>query len=296
MLNAIKKLAIKFRNIIQLCFLFILNSDLITLFKAIYKKKGLISQTNLKTICAPGLNCYSCPSAIFSCPIGSLQFWLNDISQKIIFSQNINLIGLYIIGFLSTIGIISGRICCGFVCPFGFVQDIINKITKKNLNIPKIIRFFKYIVLILFVIILPLFIFDITKIAPYFCKLICPSGTLFAGVPLLLIDENLRKMASFITIFKFTILILFLILFLFSKRAFCKILCPLGAIWGLFNRISIIKLNFNKISCISCKKCEKNCPMNIAITSNIESNECIRCFECAKVCPTKSITIKVKVK
>ncbi len=296
MLDKISNILIKFRFLIQSILFFIINGDFFTLFKSIINKKAFISQTKLKTICVPGLNCYSCPSALLSCPIGALQFWFNDIAQKIIFNQKINLIGLYIIGFISSIGIISGRIACGFICPFGFIQDLINKITKKNLNIPKFFRLFKYIVLILFVIILPLFIFDITKISPYFCKLLCPAGTLLAGTPLLLVDKNLRDMASFLTFFKFSILFIFIILILLSKRAFCKILCPLGAIWGLFNRISIFKLNLDKNKCISCKKCEKACPMNVEVSKEILSNECIRCFECSKVCPTNSIKIKNSLK
>lgn len=284
---------IKLKTYIQLFFLIILNSDIAVFIKSISTKKAAISQSGLKRFCIPALNCYSCPSAVSSCPIGALQFWLNDVSMKLNLGEKINLAGLYIIGFLSLFGGVGGRIACGWICPFGFIQDLIHKIFKINIRLPKFSKYIKYITLVLFVIILPTFVFDIALLSPWFCKYICPSGTLMAGIPLLSIDANLRETVSYISIIKFTILGIFLVLFFISRRSFCKTLCPLGAFWGLFNKISVIKLNLDKNRCINCKKCEKACPMNIEVTQNQNSVECIRCFECVKVCPTKCLDVKV---
>jgi len=252
----------------------------------------MISKSFLKRFCVPGMNCYSCPAAIGSCPIGSIQFWLNDTALKINLGEKINFVGFYIIGFLALIGGSVGRLLCGFVCPFGFIQDMIGKLSKLNYRIPKIFRAIKYIVLVLFVIVLPFFFLDISILSPWFCKLLCPVGTLQAGVPLLLVDEGLRKASGFITIFKFSVLFLFIVLMFLSKRAFCKILCPLGAIWGMFNRISLLKLTIKRNTCTKCKLCEEKCPMNVEILKNPNSSECVRCMECLKNCPTQSITTK----
>jgi len=274
---------------IQTIIALIINSDYYTIIKSIKNKKALISQSGIKRFCVPALNCYSCPMAVTSCPIGSLQFWFNDLAQKIKFKEIINLSGLYIIGILSLTGGLFGRLFCGWICPFGFIQDLISKITRKNINIPKILRSLRYVSLFVFVIILPLFIFDIRYMAPWFCKLLCPAGTLTAGVPLMVIDKSLRASISVITYIKITGLIIFLVSFFLSRRSFCKTLCPLGAFWGFFNKISLMKLYVDNNTCTNCKICEKVCPMNIKFLNNNNSTECIRCLECLKKCPTSSI-------
>ncbi len=279
------------KSIIQSISAIILNWDILTFIKAISERKVLISQLPTKKICIPGLHCYSCPSAIGACPIGSFQFWLNDVSMKIQFKEKINFAGLYIIGFLSLFGTIAGRFWCGWICPFGFFQDLVNKITKLNFKIPSLLKKMRFVSLFLFVILLPLLIYDISYLSPWFCKLLCPAGTLSAGVPLLLIDSDLRQQISFITYLKFSILGLFLISFLFSRRSFCKTLCPLGAIWGFFNKISFYQLSVNE-KCTNCNKCSKTCPMNINVTKTPNRSDCIRCLECKTVCPENAISFK----
>lgn len=285
---------IRFRIWVQAAFAVLFNLDGATFLESIRRQKALISQVSSKQFCIPGLHCYSCPASVLSCPLGSLQFWLNDVNEAVRLKERINSAGLYIIGFLSLIGITTGRLFCGWVCPFGLIQDLMGKITGKNIPLPKALKYFKYLVLLLFVLALPLFISDIRYIGPWFCKWICPAGTLTAGIPLLAVDKGLRQAASWITVVKISILVLFLVSFLFSRRSFCKTTCPLGAYWGLFNKISFLRLSIDKNTCIDCGKCEQVCPMHIEVRKNPNSNECIRCLECARVCPVHCITFSGK--
>ncbi|MFQ9333324.1 MAG: 4Fe-4S binding protein, partial [Finegoldia magna] len=143
-------------------------------------KTGKIYGGNLKKICVPGMNCYSCPGAKGSCPIGSLQAVIGNSNYK--FSY-------YILGFLFFIGALMGRFVCGWLCPFGLIQDLLYKIPFfkkiKTFKYDKHLRKIKYFILLIFVIILPMFVVDILgQGSPYFCKLICPIGMLEGGIPL----------------------------------------------------------------------------------------------------------------
>lgn len=246
---------------------------------------GKIYKGNIKTTCVPGLNCYSCPGAIGSCPIGSLQAVLGSGKYK--FSY-------YVIGFLMLFGILFGRFICGFLCPFGFVQDLLYRIHTPKLKLPrridKILRYIKYLVLLIPVILLPIFLIDQFGTAPpYFCKWICPVGTLEGGIPLVIKDESLRNMLGFLFNWKMFLLFSTILLSILVYRPFCKYICPLGALYSLFNKYSFYQINVDKIKCNGCKACERNCKMNVEITKNINSLECIRCGECKKVCKQGAI-------
>ena len=247
--------------------------------------KGNIYKGSLKNICVPVLNCYSCPGALGSCPIGSL--------QAVIGSRNFN-ISFYVLGTIALFGVLLGRIVCGFLCPFGFIQELLYKIPlpkiKVNKKVDKIFRWFKYFQLITFVILLPIFItnkFGVSE--PYFCKWICPVGILEGGIGLVLTNESLKKAIGFLFWWKFGILMLVLVSSIFIERSFCKYMCPLGAFYGLFNKFSLYRLNYSKEKCINCKACEKVCPMNIDVTINCNSVECIRCGKCKNICPTEAL-------
>ena len=139
--------------------------------------KGRIYTGPLKALCVPGLNCYSCPGALGSCPIGSLQAVLASRDYHVSF---------YLLGFFMVIGSIFGRFVCGFLCPFGLVQDLLYKIPfpfkRKNLPGHRKLVWLKYIVLAVMVIALPLLATDfLGQGKPWFCQYICPSGTLLAG-------------------------------------------------------------------------------------------------------------------
>ncbi len=273
------------RHIIQIAFTAISNGYLIGFFN------GKIYQGDLKLVCLPGLNCYSCPGALGSCPIGSLQAVLSGRGSYVSY---------YVLGFLILFGVTLGRLVCGFLCPFGLVQDLLHKIkTPKfdlNPNVDKLLRKLKYVVLLLFVVLLPMFLTDSFGLGgPYFCKWICPSGTLLGGIPLLSTNEGLREFLGGLFFWKLSILIVILILSTVIYRPFCKYLCPLGAFYALFNKVSLYKLELDKHKCVNCGACNKACKMNVAVTVDINSPECIRCGDCKNSCKYGAISSKYKL-
>lgn len=193
------------------------------------------------------------------------------------------------------VGAFVGRFVCGWLCPFGLVQDLLYKIPfiKKIKKVPldKPLRYLKYVILVVFVIIMPL---TLTNYAgdgnPWFCKLICPSGTLFAGIPLVSMNSSLRRIIGPLFTWKVFILVSTVILSIKIYRPFCKYLCPLGGIYGLFNNYSLYKYEVDYDKCTKCGLCEKKCDMNVAAYKTPNSAECIRCGKCIEVCPKKAIS------
>lgn len=247
--------------------------------------KGRIFTGASKHLCVPGLNCYSCPGALGSCPIGSLQAVLGSRNYRFSF---------YIVGFFMLMGALWGRFICGWLCPFGLLQDLLHKIpfVKKRKNLPghRFLIWLKYVILAVFVILLPLFAVDlIGQGSPWFCKYICPAGTLMAGIPLVSLNPLLRQAVGFLYYWKLLLLILLLILSVVVYRPFCKYLCPLGAVYSFFNPVSLYRYQVDTEACIQCGKCRKACPMDIRVWETPNSMECIRCGECIKSCPVEAI-------
>lgn len=249
--------------------------------------EGRIYAGPLKNICIPGLNCYSCPGALCACPVGALQAVIGSWQYRI---------SLYVGGFLMLMGAVFGRFVCGWLCPFGLVQDLIYRIPfirkRNHFRADRILRWGKYIILAVFVILMPLFVVDlIGQGVPAFCKYICPSGTLMGALPLMSVNEGLRQAAGFLFDWKLLVLIVVLIAALVVYRPFCKYVCPLGAIYGLFNRISFVRLRYDENVCIHCGKCAAVCKMCVDPTRSPGSSECIQCGDCVRVCPTRSLSI-----
>ena len=269
----------KIRLIVQACFAALSNG---------YIKgftQGSLYQGDIKYVCTPGLNCYSCPGAFASCPIGSLQATLNSRDYYI---------SLYVAGILVVTGTFLGRFVCGFLCPFGLVQDLLFKIpfVKKIRTLPgeKFLRWFRYLILLVFVILLPVFVMDITGLGqPWFCKYICPAGTLEGGIPQTLLNENLRGAIGFLFKWKVSILVVTVISSIILYRPFCRYICPLGAIYGLFNKVSFYRYKVDPDKCTKCGACQKICKLNIKVYENPNSLDCIRCGECKTGCPKKAI-------
>lgn len=238
-----------------------------------------------KAYCVPGLNCYSCPGALGSCPIGALQAVLGSRDYRFAF---------YLTGFFMMIGAVLGRFVCGWLCPFGLVQDLLYKIpfVKKLKKLPgdRWLKWLKYVLLIGFVILLPLFVVDVIgQGSPGFCKYICPSGTLGAGIPLLLANPSLREAAGWLFAWKGLLLAVLIVLSILVYRPFCRYLCPLGAIYGIFNPIAFYQIRVDKEKCTSCGACRRACKLDIPVWKRPNSPECIRCGDCGKACSSGAL-------
>lgn len=247
--------------------------------------QGKIYKGKLKNLCLPGMNCYSCPGALGSCPIGALQAVIGSWNFKFAF---------YVAGFLIFIGALVGRFACGWLCPFGLVQELLNKIPfprkLKTFRGDKLLRKLKYVIFAVFVVLLPMFLVDLLgQGAPYFCKLICPVGTLEGGIPLTILNEGLRSAIGWLYTWKVAILVAVLVLSIIIYRPFCKYICPLGAVYSVFNPISVFRYRVDKEKCVSCGACAKACPMACDPVKNANSLECIRCGKCKQACAAGAI-------
>lgn len=250
--------------------------------------EGRIYTGPLKNFCVPGLNCYSCPGALGACPIGAMQSVFDGRRRKFAF---------YVIGWLAMIGMLAGRFVCGWLCLFGLIQELLYKIPTPKITVPqradRPLRFLKYAVLIVTVFALPfLWRSEAGTGDPFFCKYICPAGTLEGGIPLVLLDNGMRAAAGALFRWKFFLLILCILSSVFIYRPFCKYICPLGAFYALFQRAAFIRMAYGEDKCVHCGACGRVCKMNVDPSKTPNSCECIRCGECVKACPENALAFK----
>lgn len=262
------------RRIIQLYAALLTNANLKGFATGrIYAGEGAVS----KYMCVPGLNCYSCPGAVRACPLGSLQNALASSNTRT---------PVYILGILALFGVLLGRTICGFLCPFGLVQDLLHKIPTPKLKKNRVTR-----VLVVLVVLVSLAYMLRDLPVPGFCKYICPAGTLGGAISLLLHPDNneLFGMLGPLFTWKLALPVSFLVSWVFIYRTFCRFFCPLGAIYGFFNKIALLGVKCVEEKCTHCGLCVSHCKMDIR---RVGDHECIQCGACMDVCPTKAIEWK----
>ncbi len=249
--------------------------------------EGEIYQGKAKYACVPGFNCYSCPGAVGACPLGALQNALASAGHRA---------GWYVLGILLLFGTVLGRTVCGWLCPLGLIQELLHKIPtfkiKKN-RATRILTWLKYIVLAVFVIAIPLWYglkHDLPM--PGFCKYICPAGTSEGALGLLSNPGNAGLLGMLGVFFtrKFVILLIVGLACIFCYRSFCRFLCPLGAIYGLFNRFCLIGVRVDTDRCNGCGACVRQCGMDVR---RVGDHECIHCARCMDACNQEAISLKV---
>jgi len=209
------------------------------------------------------MNCHACPLAATACGIGALQHFLT-----------IGAFPFLVLGIFLLIGSTIGRLLCGWACPFGFFQELLYKIPMNKLTFPQWTGMFKYLIFLVLVVLLPMVVQE-----PWFCKL-CPVGALEAGIPLWIKDEGIRQMIGPLFHVKFLILYGLIYLMMITERPFCRMICPAGAIFSLFKKISLFRVNGVPDKCIPCNKCTRRCPAGVTPISN----DCVMCMNCVGTC------------
>lgn len=225
----------------------------------------------MHTMCSPVFHCYACPLATFACPIGIMaQF------------SALHIFPFIAIGLLVAVGALFGALICGWVCPFGYLQDLTAKVPTPKIDLPKFTGHFRYVMLIGTVLAVPYFF---GEGHPLFVCRICPAGALESAVPTMLGQAVAGEKIDWPNALKLIIFILFLIAIFFIKRPWCRVLCPLGAIFSLFNRVSAFFLRFDAEACTHCEQCHKLCEYGIEPEKTPNDLRCIRCLECTKCSP-----------
>jgi ferredoxin-type protein NapH len=237
-----------------------------------YIPPGSLWQGKTKGFCVPTLNCYACPGSVFACPVGTLQHFVI-----------IRTVPFYWLGLFGTLCLSVGRMACGVLCPFGFMQDLLYKFRSFKMRLHPSITYLKYAVLVGLVFIIPY-----SSQQPWFSKL-CPNGTMIGGLPWVTISREIRNMIHELFWVKVGMLLAVVSTAAVIKRPFCRVICPLGAIFSLFNRVSILRIRWDRDKCTHCDKCTRVCPMDISIYQDANNHNCIRCLDCTQ-CPAASVT------
>jgi len=244
-----------------------------------------------KAVCLPVLNCHACTVSATACPIGSITAFA--LMRRVPF---------YIIGMLGIVGLSVGRAFCGWLCPFGLLQDALYRLRTRKLRLPRAVNWLKYALLSALVIALPTAVgaggADRTSIRVVdesaggldFCALVCPAGTLSAGLPGLIAREDLRSGMTWKSWMKLALLAVVLGTVVLARRAFCRALCPLGATMALTSRVSLFQLQTDPAKCTRCHLCVAVCPTEARQIPNTQGQleataECTMCLDCVRQCP-----------
>lgn len=222
----------------------------------------------LFSICSPVFHCYACPLATFACPIGIMASF-----------SSFHVFPFVAVGTLVAVGGLVGAFICGWVCPFGYFQDLVGKIPTPKLKLPAWTGLFRYAVLAGLVLAVPFFF---GKDHPLFICSVCPAGALEGAAPNMVREALAGRAVTWPNAVKLTVVGVVLVGMFFKHRPWCTLFCPLGAIFGSFNRVSLFFLRYHPGRCDSCGACHRQCRYGLMPDRRANDPRCIRCLECTR--------------
>lgn len=267
-------------------------SILLTTKRRIVQSLSLVLlNTNLwaigsERVCLPVMNCEACAIAWLGCPVLMM-------ARSIAYME----VPLIVLACVLGVGLLMGRMMCAWVCPLGFLQDLLYKIPAPKISIPRFMKWIKYGFLLLSVVAVAYFSADFAHTKMFFCNF-CPTAALEVVLPSMIANQDYYMDTG--RILRFSVLAAVIIMAVLNHRSFCKIMCPIGALVAISNKFSIFSLKLDKNTCISCKKCDKSCPMDVHVMESPETaravnrdTECIECLSCEEKCPATAISSNV---
>jgi NapH/MauN family ferredoxin-type protein len=214
------------------------------------------------------------------CPFGGIETLWRYLSEggryipKTHLSNLVLLLGL----FIGTL--FAGGAFCGWICPFGSVQDLLTGI-RKRLHLPevqvpqrldRILRYGRYLML-------GLILYQTIATVKLWFSSVDPYRTLFSLDWVFEFQPETAGLAYGITA-------LVLVSSLFVERAWCRYACPLGGAISLVGRFSLLRIRRTEAQCKSCSLCSRSCPVKLPVeTAKTISSDCIGCLNCVDTCP-----------
>ncbi|MBQ9635679.1 MAG: 4Fe-4S binding protein [Acidaminococcaceae bacterium] len=252
------------RRLAQLCSAILYNCNLISDIPAKYINSEF---------CVPGLNCRYCPASVAGCPLNFMQR---------LFAEGLENLPIRILCWLLLLALAFGRLICGWLCPFGLVQDLLDKIPTPKIQKSEWTRrlsYLKYILFAVFVVAVPFGFYLGGKRVLAFCQYVCPNMPFSNFFMTLATGGTIRP--YMIYNYRFLILAAVILLSVFMFRPFCRFICPLGAFYGLFNKVALLSVKVDDEKCVHCNACLRTCKMDI---KKVGDHECISCGECKQAC------------
>jgi ferredoxin-type protein NapH len=246
----------------------------------------LLNSYFLKTwtggLCVPALNCWACPSASGACPLGAIQHYVGQARSALSEASIWSLLPLYPLGLMLAFAVLGGRLMCGWLCPFGWLQDLLGKLQRRKLRLPAWTGYLRHVFLVGLVFVVPYYT---ARLA--FCET-CPMGALQGGWFQPLVYPDLREGIHGLWWAKQAVLLAWLAASLFIRRPFCRLVCPLGALFSLFYRTSVWQISLDPYKCNDCGWCETICPAGLDPRREVGGALCVSCMECQE-CPQGAI-------
>ncbi len=252
------------RWLVRICSTILYNCNLISDIPARYISSEF---------CVPGLNCRYCPASVAGCPLNFMQR---------LFADGLENLPVRILCWLLLLALAFGRVICGWLCPFGLLQDLLDKIPAPKIGKNRWTRrlsYIKYGLLAVCVIAVPLGFYLGGKRVLAFCQYVCPNLPLSNFIMTLATGGQVRPYMLFN--YRFLILLAVILFSVFLFRPFCRFICPLGAFYGLFNKTALLSVKVDEEKCVHCNACLRACRMDIR---KVGDGECISCGECKSAC------------